>query len=151
MKKSWDLNNSTAQQTLKPGFVEKSPPPSISKHNLPVVENPENKANQGSITVGTKNSNQVIKLKTSWKRAVSIPVLKIEFGLLHPDFRSVWSPQKARKFDICNRWHKWVHCVYWQCHFDTLSFTEQIQFCTPLGAYWIVLYPRHSGSHSSQS
>jgi len=58
MKKSWDLNNSTAQQTLKPGFVEKSPPPSISKHNLPVVENPENKANQGSITVGTKNSNQ---------------------------------------------------------------------------------------------
>ena len=63
MKKSWDLNNSTAQQTLKPGFVEKSPPPSISKHNLPVDKKQENKASQGSITIGTKNSNQVILFK----------------------------------------------------------------------------------------
>ena len=50
-------------------------------------------------------------------------------------------PKKRVNFDICNRRHKWVYCVYWQCHFDTLSFPEQIQFCTPLGAYWIVLSP----------
>ena len=62
MKKSWDLNNSTAQQipNIKPVFVEKSPPPSTSKHNLPVDKKQENKASQGSITIGTKNSNQVI-------------------------------------------------------------------------------------------
>ena len=60
MKKSWDLNNSTAQQipNIKPGFVEKSPPPSTSKHNLLVDKKPENKANQG-----TKNSDQVILFK----------------------------------------------------------------------------------------
>ena len=62
MKKSWDLNNSTAQQTpnIKPGFVEESPPPPISKHNLPVDKKQENKASQGSITIDTKNSSQVI-------------------------------------------------------------------------------------------
>ena len=90
MKKSWDLNNSTAEQTLKPGFVEKSPQPSISKHNLPVVENPENKANQGSITVGTKNSNQVIlfKLKNILKK-----------GSLYPNPQNwIWSP--SRRFWI---------------------------------------------------
>ena len=62
MKKSWDLNNSTAQQTpnIKPGFVEESPPPPILKHNLPFDKKPENKANQGQ---GTRNSNQVILFK----------------------------------------------------------------------------------------
>ena len=78
MKKSWDLNNSTAQQTpnIKPGFVEESPPPPILKHNLPFDKKPENKANQGqgSITIGTRNSNQVIlfKLNNLLKRAVSV-------------------------------------------------------------------------------
>ena len=82
--------------------------------------------------------------KNGWHAKKSLPtpqgpVLKIEFGPQHADFGSVWSPQKHVNFYKCIRRQKWVYCVYWQCHFHTLSFPEQIQCCTPLGAYWIVL------------
>ena len=79
MKKSWDLNISTTQQTpnIKPGFVEESPPPPITKHNLPVDKKQENKASQGSITIGTQNSNQVIQ--QSLERERDIDILHILF------------------------------------------------------------------------
>ena len=51
------------------------------------------------------------------------------------------SQKKRVNFDICNRDDLHGYIVYWQCQFDTLSFPEQIQFCRPLGAYWIVLSP----------
>ena len=50
-------------------------------------------------------------------RVAHTPILKIGFGPLPVDFRSVWSPQKARKFQQ----------MYYQCvHIDTLSFQEHI-------------------------
>ena len=67
--------------------------------------------------------------------------LKLKLVPLTQNLGQLGPPKKRVNFDICNRRHKWLYCVYWQCHFDTLSFPEQIQFCTPLGAYWIVLSP----------
>ena len=54
----------------------------------------------------------------------------------YPQILGQLGPHKKRiNFDICNRRHKWVYCVYCQCQLDTLTFPEQIQFSLPLGAY----------------
>ena len=69
------------------------------------------------------------------------PILKIEFGPAHPDFGSVLSPLKARKYRHMQQTTKMG--ILWHCQFDTLSSPVQIQFWRPLrgACNWIVLSP----------
>ena len=135
MKKSWDLNNSTAQQTpnIKPGFVEESPQPPIVKHNLPFDKKPENKANQGQ---GTRNSNQVIlfKLKNLLKKGQSLSQSsKLNLVSCTQILDPFGPPKKRVNFDICNKRQKLVFC--------DVSIWHTMVSSTNSACNWIVLSP----------